>query len=43
MDVDNLISSSSIFSKSSLYMWKFSVNVLLKPSLKDLDHYLAGM
>ena len=43
MDVDNLISSSSAFSKSSLYMWKFSVNVLLKPSLKDLDHYLAGM
>ena len=40
-DVDNLISDSSAFSKSSLYMWKFSVHVLLKPSLKDLEPYLA--
>ena len=30
--VDNLISGSSAFSKSSLYIWKFSVHVLLKPS-----------
>ena len=36
-DVGNLISGSSAFSKSSLYMWKFSVHVLLKPSLKDLS------
>ena len=28
MDVGNLISGSSAFSKSSLYMWKFSVQVL---------------
>ena len=34
-DVGNLISGSSAFSKSSLYIWKFSVHVLLKPSLKD--------
>ena len=34
-DVGNLISGSSAFSKSSLYIWKFSVHVLLKPNLKD--------
>ena len=42
-DVDNLISSSSAFSKSSLNIWKFLVQVLLKPSLKDFEHYLASM
>ena len=36
-DVGNLISGSSAFSKSNLYIWKFSVQVLLKPSLKDLS------
>ena len=30
------------FSKSSLYIWKFSVHRLLKPSLKDFEHYLAS-
>ena len=40
MDVGNLISGSSAFSKSSLYIWKFSVHILLKPSLKDFEHYL---
>ena len=43
LDVDNLISGSSAFSKSSLYSWKFSVHVLLKPSLKDFEHCLANM
>ena len=42
-DVGNLISGSSAFSKSSLYMWKFSVHTLLKPSLKDFEHDLASM
>ena len=37
MDVDNLISCSSAFSKFSLYIWKFSVHVLLKSSLKNLN------
>ena len=37
-DVGNLIYGSSAFSKSSLYFWKFSVHVLLKPSLKDFEH-----
>ena len=31
MDVDNLISGSSAFSKSTLDIWKFMVDVLLKP------------
>ena len=43
MDVGNLISASSAFSKSSLYFWKFSAHVLLKPNLKDFVHYLASM
>ena len=43
MDVGNLISGSSTLSKSSLYFWKCSVHVLLKPGLKDFEHYFAGM
>ena len=31
------------FSKSSLYVWKLSVHVLLKPSLKNFEHYFASM
>ena len=42
-DVGSLISGSSAFFKSSLYIWKFLVHVLLKPSLKDFEHYLASM
>ena len=41
--VGNLISGSSAFSKSSLYIWKFSVHVMLKPSLKDFEHNLSSM
>ena len=37
MNVDNLISGSSAFSKLSLNIWKFSVHILLKPSLKDFE------
>ena len=43
MDVGNLTSGSSDFSKSSLYIWKFLVHVLLKPTLKDFEDYLASM
>ena len=32
-------SVSSAFSKSSLYVWKFSIHVLMKPSLKDFELY----
>ena len=43
MDVGNLISGSSAFSKSSLNIWNFSVHILLKPSLEDFEHYLASI
>ena len=42
-DVGNLISGSSAFSKSSLNIRKFSVHVLLKPSLENFEHYFASM
>ena len=40
-DVDNLISGSSAFSKSSLNIWKFTVHVLLKPGLENFEYLLA--
>ena len=42
-DVDNLISGSSAFSKSSLNIWKFTVYLLLKPDLENFEHYIASM
>ena len=33
VDIGNLISDSSAFSKTSLNIWKFMVHVLLKPGL----------
>ena len=42
-DVGNLISGSSAFSKFSLYIWKFSVHILLKFSLRDFEHHLVSM
>ena len=43
MDVGSLISAYSTFSKSSLNIWKFSVHILLKPSLENFEHYFASM
>ena len=43
VDVGNLISGSCDFSKSSLNIWKFSVHILLKPSLKNFEHYFASV
>ena len=42
-DVGNLISASSTFSKSSLNIWKFTVHVLLKPGLENVEHYFASV
>ena len=42
-DVGNLVSCSSAFSKSSLNIWTFTVHVLLKPGLKDFQHYHASV
>ena len=43
MEAGNFISVSSAFLKSSLNIWKFFSQVLLKPSLKDFEHYFASM
>ena len=43
IDVGNLISVSSAFSKSSLNIWKFTVHVLLKPVLENFEHYFTSM
>ena len=42
-DVGNLISGSSVFSKTSLNSWKFMVRVLLKPGLENFEHYLTSV
>ena len=43
MDVGNLISGSSAFSESSSNIWKFSIHILLKPSLENFEHYFANV
>ena len=43
MNVGNLISGSSAFSKSSLSIWKFLVHVLLKPGLENFEQYFASV
>ena len=40
-DIGNLISGSSAFSKTRLNIWKFMVHILLKPGLKNFEHYFA--
>ena len=42
-DVGNLIFGSSAFSKFSLNIWKFTVHILLKPSLENLERYFANV
>ena len=41
--VGNLISGSSAFSKTSLNVREFTVHVLLKPGLENLEHYFTSM
>ena len=43
LDAGNLISGSSAFSKTSLNIWKFTVDVLLKPGLENFEHYFTGV
>ena len=43
VDVGNLISGSSTFSKTSLGIWKFMVHVLLKPGLENFEHYFTSV
>ena len=42
-DVGNLISGSPAFSKSSLNIWKFMAQVLLKPGLENFEHYFTSV
>ena len=41
MDVGNLISGSSAFSKTGLNIRKFTVHILLKPGLENFEHYFT--
>ena len=43
VDVGNLTSGSSAFSKTSLNIRKFTVHILLKPGLKNFEHYITGV
>ena len=43
VDVGDLISGSSAFSKSSLNIWKFTVHVMLKPGLENFEHYFTSV
>ena len=43
VDVDNLVSGSSNFYKTSLTIWKFTVHVLLKPGLENFEHYSSSI
>ena len=42
MDVGNLNSGSSAFSKLNLNIWKFIVHVLWKPSLENFEYSFTG-
>ena len=43
VDVGNLISGSSAFSKTSLNIWKITVHVLLTSGLENFEHYFTSM
>ena len=42
-DIDNLISGSSAFAKTSFNIWKFMVHILLKPGLENFEHYFLSV
>ena len=43
VDVGNLISDSSAFSKTNLNIWKFTVHVLLEPGLENFENYFNNI
>ena len=43
LDVGNLISDSSAFSKTSLNILKFMVHILLKSGLENFEYYFASV
>ena len=42
-NIGNLMSGSSGFSKFCWYLWKLSIHGLLKPNLKDFEHFFASV
>ena len=42
-DVGNLISGSSAFPKTTFNIWKFTIHVLLKPGLDNIEYYFISM
>ena len=42
-DVGSLMSGLSDFLKSNLYIWRFTVHVLLKPGLENFEHYFTSV
>ena len=43
VDIGNLISGSSAFSKTSLHIWKFTVHISLKPCLQNFEHCFTSV
>ena len=43
VDVGNFFSGSSAIFKSSLNMWKFTVHILLKSGLENIEHYFTSL
>ena len=43
VNVGNLVSGSSAFSKSTLNIWNFMVHIVLKPGLENFEHYFTSM
>ena len=41
-DVCNLIFGSSVFSKTSLNIWKFTLHILLKPTLENFEYHFTS-
>ena len=43
VDFGSLIFGYSAFSKPNSNIWKFSVHILLRPSLENFEHYFASI
>ena len=43
VDVGNLISGSSVVSKTSLNIWMLTVHILLRPALENFEHYFTSV